>query len=65
MRDEALFHATLTVSSSACTGIELTLLGETSLLTHPDLLIINPLLGILCLGLAIYIERYLILTYDK
>jgi len=65
MRDDPLFHAALNVSSSACTGIGLTLLGETSLLTHPYLLIINPILGILCLGLAIYIERYLILTYDK
>ncbi len=65
MRDEALFHAALTASSSAFTGIGLALLGETPLLTHPVLLITNPLLGILCLGMAVYIERYLLIAYDK
>lgn len=65
MRDEALFHATLNIASSAFTGIGLTLWGETPLQTNPLLLITNPLLGIVCLGMAVYIERYLLLTYDK
>jgi hypothetical protein len=65
MRDDALFHAALRVASSAFTGIGLTLVGVTPLQTHPLLLITTPLLGIVCLGMAVYIERYLILTYDN
>jgi hypothetical protein len=65
MRDDALFHASLSVSSSAFTGIGLVLLGETPLQTHPLLLITTPLLGILCLGMAVYIERYLLITYGR
>jgi hypothetical protein len=63
-RDDALFHASLNIASNAFTGIGLALLGETPLQTHPLLLIINPLLGILCLGMAVYIERYLLITYE-
>ena len=64
MRDDALFHAALTVASNAFTGIGLTLLGETPLQSNPVLLITNPLLGIVRLGVAVYIERYILINYD-
>ena len=64
MRDEALFHASLKVSSSAFSGIGLALIGETPLQKDLILLIVVPLIGIVCLGVAVYIERFLIITYD-
>ena len=64
MRDDPLFHAALNVASSAFTGIGLTLMGETPLQTNHVVLIINPILGIVVLGMAVYIERYLLITYE-
>jgi len=65
MHDTALFYATLRVASSSFNGLGLALLAEVTLPKHPILLITNIIIGTLCLGATIYIERYLFLTYDR
>jgi hypothetical protein len=63
MRDKALFYATLKVSSSSFNGLGLALLAEVTLSKEPILLITNIILGIVCLSVAVSIERYLYLMH--
>lgn len=63
MRDKALFYATLKVASSSFNGLGLALLAEASLPKEPILLITNIILGMVCLSVAIFIERYLYLIH--
>jgi hypothetical protein len=65
MQDKALFYATLKVASSSFNGLGLALLAEATLPKQPILLITNIIIGILCLGATIYIERYLFVTYGR